>query len=184
MEGAIERLLYRRWRRRLWSDVRGEVLEIGVGTGANFEHHPRGASVVGIDLSPRMLDRAARRAARLGTPVDLLRMDAEALAFPSGAFDVVVASFVFCSVPDPVRGLREARRVLRPGARLLLLEHVRSSVPWLGRLMGILNPIAVRLTGANIDRDTVANVERAGFEMNRVESLSPAGIYKLILATR
>lgn len=183
MEAGIERLLYTRWRERLWSNARGRVLELGVGTGANLPHHPDGARVVAGDLSPRMLERARRRARRLGSDVELLRLDAEALPFPAASFDTVVATFVFCSVPHPVRGLREARKTLKPGGRLLLLEHVRSSGPWLGRLMDRLNPIAVRLTGANIDRDAVANVERAGFEVERVDTLSPAGIYKLIAAT-
>lgn len=173
-------MLYRRWRERLWSRARGKILEIGVGTGANFPHHPPGGRVVGIDLSPRMLTRAGRRAAKLGDPPELVRMDAEELGFPAESFDTVVATFVFCSVPNPLRGLREARRVLRPGGRLLLLEHVRSSVPWLGRLMEWINPVTLRLTGANIDRATVANVERAGFELRRVDTLSPGGIYKLI----
>jgi len=97
-------------------------------------------------------------------------MDAQHLDYPGASFDAVVATFVFCSVPDPVAGLREARRVLRPGGQLLLLEHVRSENPVAGKLMDWLNPLVVRLAGANINRRTVENVRLAGFEGLSVSS--------------
>jgi hypothetical protein len=89
--------------------------------------------------------------------------DAQALAFPAASFDVVVATLVFCSVPDPVLGLAEARRVLVPGGRLLLVEHVLSRRPALRRVMRWIDPITSRIWGAQIARDTVDNVRRAGF---------------------
>lgn len=129
-------LLARRWRRQLWCSVpAGRVLEIGVGTGKNVPSSPAGADVVAIDFSQRMLERAGRRARRLGAGVELSLMDAQALAFRDAAFDAAVATFVFCSVPDPVLGLAQARRGLKPGGRLYLLGHVRrdspsSAAPW------------------------------------------------------
>jgi len=153
-----------RWRRELWSRVPGgEVLEVGVGTGANMAFYPAEAHITAIDIAENMLARAEARAAKLGLDVDLGRMDAEHLDFPDGRFDCVTASFVFCSVPDPVAGLTEARRVLKPGGTLLLLEHVRSENPVLGKLMDALNPLVVRIAGANINRHTVDNVRAAGF---------------------
>src|SRR3990170_4366186 len=123
-----ERLFFGRLRHELWAmmpeDAR--VLEIGVGTGVNMPHYPRDARVSAIDVSDRMLGRARKRAERLGVPVELAQMDAQHLDFPDASFDAVVATFVFCSVPDPVAGVREVRRVLRSGGKLLLLEHVRS----------------------------------------------------------
>lgn len=152
------------WRRDLWSRVPGgDVLEMGVGTGANMPFYPAEVHVTGIDIAENMLARAEVRAAKLGADVDLRRMDAEHLDFPDGRFDVVVATFVFCSVPDPIAGLREARRALKPGGVLLLLEHVRSENPVLGKLMDILNPFVVRVAGANINRHTAENVSAAGF---------------------
>lgn len=184
-EGVMERARYRRWRERIWGAVkRGRILEVGVGTGLNFRHHPEGAELTGIDLSPKMLRRAGPRLEESAARLRLALMDAQDLAFGNDTFEAVVSTFVFCSVPDPVRGLREARRVLRPGGRLALLEHVRSPNPVLGRIMDWMNPVMVRITGANINRDTVANVERAGFRVERTDDLGAGGIFKLILAVK
>lgn len=156
----------------LWKRVRGpRVLEIGVGTGKNMAYYPPGVQVSAIDLSPRMLEQARRRAVRQAVPVNLCEADVQALPFPDAYFDTAVATFVFCSVPDPVLGLCEVRRVLQPGGQLLLLEHVLPRHPILRRLMRLVNPIVVRLMGANIDRDTVANVRQAGFVSVQVEDL-------------
>jgi phosphatidylethanolamine/phosphatidyl-N-methylethanolamine N-methyltransferase len=158
------------WRAALWGCATGpRVLEVGVGTGKNLPFYPPGLAITAIDLSPQMLERARERARRDGIRVDLREADAQALPFPDGSFDTAIATFVFCSVPDPVLGLRELRRVLVPGGQLLLLEHVLSGQPQLRPLMRALNPLVVRLTGANIDRPTVEHVQRAGFASIHVE---------------
>ncbi|NOZ28928.1 MAG: methyltransferase domain-containing protein [Chloroflexi bacterium] len=182
MEALAERR-YNDWRQRVWSLVTGpRVLEVGVGTGKNMPYYPSGIQVTGVDLSARMLDRARRRAERLGRSVTLLQMDAQALEFPDDAFDGAVATFVFCSVPDPVLGLQEMARVVRPGGRVVLLEHVRSEHPILGRLMDLLDPVIARLMGPHINRRTVDNVRRAGLDIERVDDLGARGIFKLIVA--
>ncbi len=173
---------FKPWREELWSSAQGQILEIGVGTGKNFPYHPRGAKVTGIDLSDQMLARAKERARRLGTPVALTEGDAQALEFPDNAFDTAVATFVFCSVPDPVRGLRELNRVVKPNGRILLLDHVRIDRPVIGRMMDLLNPIIVRLWGANVNRRTVENVKQAGLEIQDVQDLGPMKMVKLIVA--
>jgi phosphatidylethanolamine/phosphatidyl-N-methylethanolamine N-methyltransferase len=183
MEAIVERFAFRRWRERLWSLVDGKrVLEVGVGTGKNIPHYPRGIQVTAVDLSDKMLERARRRAQELDSEVDLRLMDAQRLSFPDAAFDVAVATFVFCSVPDPVLGLRELGRVVRPGGQILLLEHVRVNKPVIGKLMGLLDPFVVRLMGPHINRRTVENVKKAGLEIERVEELVPGGLVKLIVA--
>lgn len=180
MEGPMEVLGLSRLRRRFWQEVGGTaLLEVGVGTGKNLRHHPREARAVAVDISPRMLRRAASRARRLGRHVDLVLADAQHLPFRDGAFDAVAATFVFCSLPDPLAGLREVRRVVRPEGRVHLLEHVRARNPLAGRLMDLVNPLWVRLTGANINRDTVSNVARAGLSLDSLESRS-LGIVKLM----
>ena len=179
-EAPIEALGFKRLRKRLWSEVQGRsLLEVGVGTGKNLPYHPQSARSVAVDLSPRMLRRAASRARRLEHDVDLVLADAQHLPFRDGAFDAAAATFVFCSVPDPVMGLGEVRRVLRDEGQVHLLEHVRAGNRVVGRLMDLINPVAVRLMGANINRDTVGNVERSGFALKSVESRG-FGILKLI----
>lgn len=161
LEG-LDRRWTRRWRAELWSEVEGRrVLEVGVGTGINFPFHPPGAEVVALDVSPKML--AVARGHQSAARVHLTLGDVQDLQWESSSFDTVVATFVFCSVPDPLRGLEEVRRVLRPGGRLLLLEHVISSRRWLAMLMRLIDPIVSRMSGAHIARDTVENVRRAGF---------------------
>ncbi len=179
----MELFAFRSLRPKLWSLVKGrDVLEVGAGTGANMAFYPWGIEVTAIDLSGKMISQAQKRAEREGVRVRLLEMDAQDLQFPSNTFDVAVSTCVFCSVPDPVRGLREVARVLRPGGRLIMIEHVRGP-GLLGPLFDLANPLIVRITGANINRRTVANVRNAGFEIESVESRL-FGILKLIVARK
>jgi phosphatidylethanolamine/phosphatidyl-N-methylethanolamine N-methyltransferase len=184
MEVLAERS-YQPWRARLWSLVRGpKVLEVGVGTGKNMPYYPKGLEITAVDLTPGMLDRARKRVAQLNIAVDLHLGDAQCLDFPDGVFDEVIATFVFCSVPNPLLGLEEVARVIKPGGRVFLIEHVRATNPVLGTLMDILNPVTVRLTGVNINRHTVENVNLSGLRLEKVEELGMGDIFKLIVARR
>jgi len=172
-----------RLRRRLWDQVQGErVLEVGVGTGRNLAYYPAQSRVVAIDLSPGMLRRAVKRAERMSRQVDFALADAQRLPFRDGSFDTVTATCVFCSVPDPLQGLRELRRVSRREGSTLLLEHVRAKNPFLGKVMDWMNPIAVRMSGANINRRTVENVKLAGLAVEREDSFMMS-IVKMLRAT-
>jgi ubiquinone/menaquinone biosynthesis C-methylase UbiE len=173
------------WRKQLWSLVKGpQVLEVGVGTGRNIEFYREGVRITAIDLTPGMLEHAHQRAQQLGKEVDLCLMDVQNMDFPEAIFDTVVATCVFCSVPDPVLGLREVLRVTKPGGRVLLLEHVRSKNPTFGAIMDFLNPLVVRVMGSNINRRTVENAQRAGLEVESVTNLDKGHIFNLIVARR
>ncbi len=164
MEWVFERFA-RKWRADLWAALPDQcVLELGIGTGKNLRYHA-GRRVIGLDISPRMLARAARRQRATAAKASLVLGDAQKLPFASDSFDTVVATFLFCSVPDPVTALAEARRVLRPGGTLVLLEHVLSKKWGLRRLMRWFDPVTVRISGAHIARDTASNVTAAGFDI-------------------
>ena len=161
------------WREKLRNRIVGDkALEIGVGTGKNLPYYPSGVKITAIDFSRRMLSRARRKALRNNLPVKMLEMDAQQLAFSDHVFDTVFATFVFCSVPDPVLGLKELRRVCKPDGRLLLLEHVRPGNPVLGFLFDLLNPLVVRVMGANINRVTIENIKSAGWQIEIDQKLS------------
>jgi phosphatidylethanolamine/phosphatidyl-N-methylethanolamine N-methyltransferase len=182
MEGIAERR-YAPWRARLWSQVQGfSILEVGVGTGKNMPYYPVGGHITAIDLTPGMLERAQERAAASELEMDIQLGDVQALSFPDASFDAAVATFVFCSVPGPVLGLRELARVVKPGGRVLLLEHMRSADKAIGALMDLLNPLIVRIMGANINRKTIENVQKSGLIIERVEDMGMGGIFKMIVA--
>jgi ubiquinone/menaquinone biosynthesis C-methylase UbiE len=131
-----------------------------------------------------MLDNARRRVQTLNrVDDDLFVADVQHLDLPSGIFDTAIATFVFCSVPDPVQGLRELGRVVCPDGHILLLEHVRIDQPIVGLFMDMLAPLIVKLNGANINRRTVTNVRLAGLRINHIMDLDKMGMFKLIFAS-
>ena len=180
MEGLVERSRYSVWRELLWSRVEGNrILEVGVGTGKNFPYYPATAEITAIDFSEKMLSRAGQKAKKQGIGIGLQQMDAQNMSFEDDTFDTVVATFVFCSVPDPIKGLKEIGRVCKPGGKVLLLEHVLSANRILAFLMNLINPMVVRTMGPNINRKTAENVANSGLKVEKVTDLA-VGIFKLI----
>ena len=172
LEVPIERFCFAAWRSRLRNRIVGNhVLEVGVGTGKNLLYYPQEVKMNAIDFSRRMLKRARRRASALGSAVVFQEMDIQQLAFPDHCFETVFATFVFCSVPDPVVGLKELQRVCKRDGRLLLLEHMRPSSPLLGFFFDLFNPVVVRIIGANINRNTIDNIRKAGWKILHEERL-------------
>ncbi|HVA13928.1 MAG TPA: class I SAM-dependent methyltransferase [Stellaceae bacterium] len=157
-------------KRRLFEKIRGATLLVAAGTGNDFKFLPPNLNIAAIDISPKMLERAAKKAAAYTGKIDLQEMDVCDLQFPDAAFDTVVTVCTFCSVPKPIVGLRELHRVLKPDGQLLMFEHVRSAIGPLGILMDLMTPIAARF-GPALNRDTVGNVEKAGFHLYRVENV-------------
>lgn len=180
-EGLMEGKSFKKWRLEATRDLEGKVLEVGVGTGQNIPYYPEGVDVTGIDFSEKMLDRAKARAKKLDRRLDLIQMDAENMEFPDNTFDMVFATCVFCSVPDPIKGLKEIRRVCRDKGKIIMIEHVRSEKKFLGVLMDIFNPLSVNLWGANINRRTVDNVKKAGFTNVQVTDLAADIVKKIVI---
>jgi len=183
IDAPLEHLRFASWRAMIKNRIKGcTVLEVGVGTGKNMKYYPDGAQITAVDFSPRMLERARRRAELYGLDVRLAEMDVQDLAFADDSFDTVFATFVFCSVPVPVQGLRELLRVCKPEGRLVLLEHVRPASRLLGIMFDLFNPFVVRLMGANINRRTIGNIQAAGWQIRTQQKLS-SDIVWLIEAT-
>jgi ubiquinone/menaquinone biosynthesis C-methylase UbiE len=165
-EDRGERIRYGPYKRHLFSRAKGRTLLVAAGTGIDFRYLPAGLEVVAIDFSPRMLEFAAKRVGESPSPITLLQADVTDLDIPDETFDTVVTSCTFCSVPDPVKGLREVHRVLKDDGRLLMFEHVRPANPYLGLMMDVMNPVA-RTLGPEINRRTADNVRMAGFRITR-----------------
>lgn len=154
----------------LFARMQGRCLMVAAGTGNDFKHFPPGLDVTALDVSPAMVERAGPKAERYPGRLAVRTMDVQALQFDDAAFDTAVTSCTFCSVPDPIAGLRELYRCLKPGGRLLMFEHVRSHVGPVAILQDLMTPLTRRF-GPDMNRDTVANVLRAGFELYRDDNV-------------
>ncbi len=178
-----EKALFGIGREWVCSRARGEVLEIAVGTGRNLPFYTEDVRLTGIELSPKMLDIARRRAGELGREADLRVGDAQNLPFSDASFDTVVATLALCTIPDDRRAVVEAARVLRPGGRLLLLEHVRSPALPVRLLQHVLNPLAVLLDHDHLLREPLRHVEDTGLIVERLER-SKLGVVERLAARK
>ncbi len=158
----------RRWapaKRELFSHMRGpRILFLAAGSGLDFPFFPPGLEIDAIDISARMLEQAQPRAAAYSGTIRLQHMDVHDMSFADGEFDQVFTSCTFCSVPDPVAGLRALRRVLKPGGELYMFEHTGSRYFPFKLMLKLMTPLSQRF-GPAMDRDTVSNVDKAGFEL-------------------
>ena len=157
-------------KRRLFTKMKGKVLMVAAGTGNDFQFFPPDQDIVAIDISPKMLERAAKKAATYHGKLELRELDVCELPFPDAAFDTIATVCTFCSVPKPVVGLRELHRVLKPGGQILMFEHVRSRIGPIGIVLDFMTPLSRRL-GPDLNRDTVGNVQKAGFRIRREENV-------------
>jgi ubiquinone/menaquinone biosynthesis C-methylase UbiE len=181
--GFFERVLFRDGREWVCSRASGEVLEVAVGTGRNFTFYPQGVRLTGIDLSPAMLEFAREKAGELGLDADLRENNAQELPFPDASFDTVVCTLSLCSIPDDRRAIAEMKRVLRPGGRLLLLDHVRaSSKPWLVA-QRVLEPLSWRFSCDHLLRRPLEHVLAEGFAVEQRERYK-AGIVERLSARK
>jgi ubiquinone/menaquinone biosynthesis C-methylase UbiE len=165
MNAAVE-LRFGAAKRECFSRASGRTLLAAVGTGLDLPYFPEGLDLVGIDISEKMLEKAAGKTGAVKSRVRLVRADVQRLGFADSSFDTAATSCTFCSVPDPVRGLREILRVLKPGGKLLMFEHVRSEIFWMGPMLDLLT-LLTRRFGPDLNRRTRENVVRAGFRLIR-----------------
>lgn len=183
-ESLMERRAFSKYRKKALSLAKGKVLEVGVGTGKNLPYYPKDVEVIGIDFSKGMLEKAERRRKELGLEnVKLMLMDVQNLEFEDNTFDTIVSTFVFCTVPDPIKGLKEVYRVLKPGGKAIFLEHMKSESKLLNIPLYLMDPITKALVGTSMVRETQKNIEKAGFKIEKVENLF-FDIVRLIIATK
>jgi ubiquinone/menaquinone biosynthesis C-methylase UbiE len=170
---------------RRWACARagGDVLELAVGTGLNLPHFPPAIRLTGIEFSPAMLELAKRRAMELGREADFRLGDAEALEFDDDTFDTVVCTYALCTIPDDRQAVREAKRVLRPGGRLVLTEHVRSPAPAVRAGQGLLAPIMLRFKADHLLREPLDHVRAEGFVVEELRR-SRLGIVERLAARK
>ncbi len=179
----FERVLFGDGRRWVGQQAHGQVLELAFGTARNLPFYPADVTVTGIELSAEMLALGRRRAQELGHPAELRLGDAQALDFADESFDTVVCTLGLCTIPDPGAAVAEAGRVLRPGGRMLLLEHVRSPSTPIRLIQRLLEPLAIRFAADHLTREPLDYLRDQGFEIERVER-SKRGIVERVSARK
>lgn len=173
----FERWFLRGWRKEALAELpeNSRILELGCGTGANFELYPPATLAVSSEISVKMIEKATKTSGNN----HILQADAQCLPFPDDSFDAAFATLVFCSVPDPVKALLETRRILRQEGRLVLLEHVRPP-GWKGKLFDFLNMATVALIDDHFNRETAELARGAGYELTDVR-IKAGGAVNLIV---
>jgi ubiquinone/menaquinone biosynthesis C-methylase UbiE len=176
------------WDRRLFGDSRswacgqatGKVLEVAVGTGLNLGAYPDDVTLTGIDLSEGMLDIARGRSTLLGRRAALLQGDAQQLPFDDASFDTVVCTFGLCAIPDHTRAITEMTRVLRPGGRLILVDHIESTSRPVRGVQHLLETFTVPLGGEHFLRRPLTQVRAAGFDIEQAQRFKLGLVERLV----
>jgi len=182
MECPCELFSFKNYRKKILSPLQGKILEIGVGTGKNLPYYNYDrVDYIGIDFSPKMLAKAKK----LDVPwAKLLGMDAQELKFKENSFDYIITTFVLCSIPDPVKALKEMKRVVKKDGKIIMLEHVRSENKFIGLLQDLHNPITKFFFGFNINRGTKENIHKAGLILIKDQKLAFRDVLRLFEARK
>ncbi|MBI1827271.1 MAG: class I SAM-dependent methyltransferase [Planctomycetes bacterium] len=178
-----EKLFFGDGRHWAASQAEGDVLEVAIGTGRNLEFYPKETRVTGIDISPKMIEIARQRALHWGRQVGLQVGDAQALSFADASFDTVVCTLSLCCIPDDRRAVAEMKRVLRPGGRLVLLDHVASDMILIRAVQHLLEPLWVLFHSESLLRHPLKLVREEGFEIEWHQR-SKWGIVERVLARK
>jgi ubiquinone/menaquinone biosynthesis C-methylase UbiE len=167
-QGAEKR--WKPFKQKLFSNMDGKILFLALGTGLDIPAFPPGKDITAIDISPKMLEQAQDRIAAYDGTIRAEAMDVHAMDFAQESFDQVYTSCTFCSVPDPVEGLKALLRVLKPGGRLFMFEHTGSKFYPFRQMMDLMTLLTEKI-GPSMNRDTVDNVRAAGFEIIEVDNI-------------
>ena len=169
---------------RAWacSRARGLTLEVAIGSGLNIPLYDKDVQLTGIDLSPEMLELARARASQAECTINLQEGDAHSLPFPDRSFDTVVCTYSLCNIPDPYRAVGEMNRVLAPGGRLILVDHIRSGFKPVFWGQKVIEFFSSRLDGDHMTRRPLEHVKSHGFHIAERERLGPTGIVERLVA--
>ncbi|MBT4539357.1 class I SAM-dependent methyltransferase [Candidatus Woesearchaeota archaeon] len=179
IERPIEKKLFSKWRKELLKEVKGRVLEIGVGTGKNFPYYNHEkVDLTAIDISKGMLNKAKKKANDLGLKVKLELTNTDYLPFKDDSFDYVIATFVLCSVPDQKKMLLEIKRVVKNSGNIFLLDHVLSKNKLIAFFQNIHNPFTKFLLGVNVNRDTIGSIKKTGLKIVKEKNLALKDVFK------
>ncbi len=170
MAGRGAELRWKPFKEQLFAAMEGKILFLALGTGLDIQAFPPGRDITAIDISPNMLAQAQPRIAAYPGSIDARVMDVHHLEFADNSFDQIYTSCTFCSVPDPIAGLKSLRRVLKPGGQLAMFEHTGSRYYPFRPMMHFMTLLSERF-GPAMNRDTVANVMAAGFQVKEVNNL-------------
>jgi ubiquinone/menaquinone biosynthesis C-methylase UbiE len=176
---TFEKIQFGGGREWLGKRAHGRVLEVAIGTARNLPLYPADVTITGIDLSPAMLAIARQRADDLGRDVDFREGDAEHLPFETASFDTVVCALSLCSIPNPAAAIGEMKRVLVPGGRLLLLDHIGSTWPPIYAAQWLLEQITIRTAGEHFTRRQLPLVRAAGFQIAETERLKAGTVERV-----
>ncbi|MEK6873954.1 MAG: methyltransferase domain-containing protein [Nanoarchaeota archaeon] len=183
LEKPMEASVFTKWRSELIKPLKGNILEIGVGTGKNLIYYNKKVNVTAIDISPGMLSKAKNKLKDINNKnIKLIEMDAQNLKFKDNSFDYVICTFVLCSVPDPVKALKEMKRVCKKDGKILMIEHMLSKNKLIAFFEHLHNPITRTLFGFNVNRKTDENVVKAGLKIIRIKNLAFFDVFRRIEA--
>ena len=184
-EKPMEASVFKKWRSELIKPLRGDVLEIGVGTGKNLSYYNKEAKVTAIDISSGMLSKARNKLKETNNKnIKLMEMDAQNLKFKNNSFDYVICTFVLCSVPDPVKALQEMKRVCKKNGKIIMIEHMLSKNKFIAFYENIHNPITRFLFGFNVNRKTDENVIKAGLKIIKMKNMAFFDVFRKIEAEK
>lgn len=183
-EYPIERGLFQKLRIKAISYAQKNTLEVGVGTGKNLPYYDPDIILTAIDFSSGMLEVAHKKQKDVQVKhLQLYKMDVQQLAFDSNSFDTVISTFVFCTVPDPIAGLKEVYRVLKPSGTAIFLEHMKSHYSLVNIPLYVMNVFSTHFLGTSMVRETQKNIELVGFTIESVKKKT-LDIVRLIIARK